>query len=302
MIVRTNRRGYLMVAAVLLLSLLAQPALAGDKLYMWQVKSETATISLVGSIHVGQEDFFPLADPYEEAFAAAPVLAVEVDMTDPEVLQKTAVLMMQKGMLPGEETLQTRLGPELYARLEAYAKERDMSLAMYQKFKPGIVALVLSMEEYKRQGLDPELGLDKHFLDAAKAAGKEVRALETAEDQLELFLSIDDTLDDILIAELLDQMDDLAAMTQEMIGYWRTGDADGIDSLLKSQMGESPEIEAFYTKLLDDRNVGMTESIATWLTEDADVFVVVGAGHFAGKASIIALLEAKGFKVQQVMR
>jgi uncharacterized protein YbaP (TraB family) len=293
-------RRTVLVVTVLLLVAFAQSALAGDKLYMWQVKSETANITLVGSIHVGQPDFFPLADPYEEAFTAADVLAVEVDMTDPAVIQQSAMLMMQKGMLPGAETLQTRLEPELYARLEAYAKEKGVPLAMYMKLKPGIVAVVLSMEEYKAQGFDPELGIDKHFLDAAKAADKEVRALETVEDQLDIFFGIDDTLDDILIKETLDQMSDVGAIIDEMIGYWKSGDADGMGTFMESQMGEGPEMEALYRKLLDDRNVGMTATITEWLGQDQDVFVVVGAAHFSGPQGIVSLLEAEGWEVSQV--
>ena len=294
------RRSLLLL--VVLCAVLVQPALAGDKLFMWQVKSETATVTLVGSIHVGQPDFFPLADAYEKAFTAAPVLAVEVDMTDPAVLQQSAMIMMQKGMLPGAETLQTRLEPELYARLDAYAKEKGIPLAMYNKFKPGIVAVVLSMEEYKAKGFDPELGIDKHFLDAAKAADKEVRSLETVEDQLDIFLGIDDSLDDILINETLDQMTDVGSIINEMVGYWKSGDADGLGEFMESQMGEGPEMEALYRTLLDDRNVGMAATINEWLGQDQDVFVVVGAGHFGGKKGIDALLEAEGWRVEQVSR
>ena len=171
---------------------------------------------------------------------------------------------------------------------------------MYMKLKPGFVAVVLSMEEYKAQGFDPELGIDKHFLDAAKAADKEVRALETVADQLDIFLGIDDTLDDILITETLDQMNDVGAIIDEMVGYWKSGDADGMGTFMESQMGEGPEMEALYRKLLDDRNVGMTATITEWLGQDQDVFVVVGAAHFSGKQGIVSLLEAQGWEVSQV--
>ncbi len=302
MLMRNMRLWVSSVLTALLLVLVTQAGLADDKLYMWQATSETATITLVGSVHVGRAEFFPLADPIEEAFASAPVLAVEVDMTDPAVLQASGVLMMQKGMLPDRQTLQSRLAPEVYEKLVAYAEEIGMSLGMYERFKPGIVAVVLTMAGYKRQGYDPELGIDKHFLDAAKAAGKEVRSLETVEDQLDIFLSIDDNLDDLMITELLDQMDDLEEVMNEMIGYWQTGDADGMDRFLQSQMGESPEMEALYRKLLDDRNVGMVETINTWLEGDTDVFVAVGAGHFSGQQGIVSLLKASGREVVQISR
>ena len=157
---RLTRRSLFALLAVAYLAA-ACSAIADEKpLFMWQVESETATVSLVGSIHVGKPDFFPLAEPFEKAFAAAPVLAVEVDMTDPVNLQKSAVLVMQKGVLPGDTTLEDRLSPELWQRMKKYAAERNMNLAMYSKFTPGIVAMIMVLEEYKKVGFDPELGIE----------------------------------------------------------------------------------------------------------------------------------------------
>jgi uncharacterized protein YbaP (TraB family) len=297
---RLSRRFLLgLVIAAVLVTAAGQAAAGAQPLYMWQVKSETATVSLVGSIHVGKPDFFPLPEPFETAFAAASVLAVEVDMGDPVNLQKTAALMLQKGMLPGETTLEDCLSPELWQRMEEYAAERQMNLAMYSKLKPGLVAMIMVLEEYKKQGFDPELGIDMHFLEAAREQGKEIRELETIEAQLDLFFSIDDKLDDILIAEFLDQMDDIVALTEEMVRLWKSGDVDGLDKFLQDQMGEDPAMADFYRTLLVDRNVKMAEKIDEWLKADTDIYVVVGAGHFSGKMGILRLLEDKGYKVQQ---
>lgn len=292
----------LAVVAVALVTAGCSSLNKGNPLFMWQVKSDTATVTLVGSIHVGQPDFFPLAEPFETAFAASPVLAVEVDMTDPEVLQKTGVLMMQKGMLPAGTTLADHLSPELWQRMQDFAAERDINLAMYQMMKPGIVAMVLVMQEYQKQGFDPELGIDKHFLDAAKEQGKEIRSLETIEQQLDLFFEIDDQLDDVLVAEFLDQMEEIGPMIERMVYLWNSGDVDGLDKFLQEQVGEDPAMKDFYYKLLDDRNVVMADKIDAMLQGDTDIFVVVGAGHFAGDMGIVNLLGEKGYKVEQVRR
>jgi uncharacterized protein len=297
-----NERGRRMSApALILLSILVlavAPAAAGP-LFMWEIQSETATVTLVGSIHVGKPDFFPLETPFEEAFAGADALAVEVDMGDPAAVQKAGMLIMSQGMLPGETTLKDRLSPELMARLKAFAAERDVPLAMYQKFKPGIVAMILVVEEYRRQGFDPELGIDKHFLDQARESSKPIRELETVEAQLDLFLEIDDSLDDVLFGEFLDQMKDLAAEAAKMVAFWKNGDAEGLDRYLVEQMGDDPSMIEFYRKLLDDRNVKMAETIDTWLHEDQDIYVVVGAGHFAGERGILELLADKGWTITQ---
>lgn len=289
----------LLVGAVILAAASAAAEVATRPLYQWQVESDSATITLVGSIHVGKPDFFPLAPPFGEAFEAADALAVEVDMSSPENAQKAMSLMTTDGMLPEGQTLKDRLEPELYARLEKLAEEKGEPLAMYARFKPGIVVMILVMNEYQRQGFDPQLGIDLHFLAKAREADKPIRELETLEAQMDLFLEIDDKLDDVLIAETLDQLDELTEQTAELIELWRSGDVEGLDELMQEQVGDDPDLVAFYRKLLDDRNVGMADTIDRWLHEDQDVFVVVGAGHFGGKRGILNLLEEKGWDVTQ---
>ena len=292
-------RRFPVLFAVLLLVSAALPSFAGQPLFLWTVKGPHATVAMTGSIHVGQPDFFPLAAPLEQAFKDADALAVEVDVEDPANQQAAAAIMVQKGMLPGDETLESRLGKETWARLQAYADTAGVPLALYGKVKPGLVAMVLVMNEYQRQGYDPTLGIDKHFLDEARADGKPVRQLESIESQMELFLQVDDKLDDLLMDEMLDQMGDLKQETDRMIALWRGGDADGLERYMADQMGDDPEMQGFYRKLLDDRNVAMADSLDAWLHGDQDVFVVVGAGHFGGEHGLVKLLQDKGWDVKQ---
>ncbi len=293
-------RRFVVTAVLGLLLVGAGAAVAKEPLFLWRVAGEHATLHLTGSIHVGKPEFFPLDPALEQAFADADALAVEVDIEDPANQQAAAMIMMQKAMLPGDETLQTRLGDEVWQRLEAYAKESGVALGMYSKFKPGIVAMVLVMNEYQRQGFDPALGIDKHFLDQARAAPKPIRQLESIEAQFELFLQVNDQLDDVLMDEMLDQMDELPAMTARMVTLWQAGDAEGMDRFMAEQIGDEPEMIAFYRTLLDDRNLAMADSVDAWLKGDQDVFVVVGAGHFGGELGLLQLLEGKGWEVEQV--
>ena len=77
-----------------------------------------------------------------------------------------------------------------------------------------------------------------------------------------LFLAIDDELDDILIAETLDQMDDFLKVTEEMITYWQAGDAKAMNDLMQENLGDDEAMEEFYRSLLDDRNVALVVRVA----------------------------------------
>lgn len=288
------------LALMVLVVAVASPAVAGDNLFLWKIEGEHATVHLTGSIHVGRSEFYPLPEAIGSAFVGADVLAVEVDISDPEVMQKAAQITMTKGMLPGEATLESSLDPELYARLVAYAAERDINLAMYGKFRPSIVAMALIMEEYERQGFQASLGIDTYFLDAAGKLGKEIRQLESIEVQMALFLDMSDRLDDLLLAEVMDQSEELMELTEKMVVAWQAGDAAALDALLQDQMGDDPEMEEFYRKLLDNRNVAIVDIIDFWLQGKEDIFVVVGAGHFGGEMGMLNLLAKRGWTVTQI--
>ncbi len=104
------RRFSVLTVVLLLVLAAAPPASAGQPLFLWTVEGPHATIAMTGSIHVGKPDFFPLAAPLEQAFRDADALAVEVDVEDPANQQAAAAIIFQKGMLPGDETLESRLG------------------------------------------------------------------------------------------------------------------------------------------------------------------------------------------------
>jgi uncharacterized protein YbaP (TraB family) len=277
---------------------LAPPAGAAP-LFMWEAAGPRATVTMIGSIHVGQRDFFPLPEPYEKAFATAGALAVEVDMTSPANQARVAALLAERGSLPDSMTLRDRLTPAAWEKLAAAAREYDLPQAAIERSQPGLVAMMLVMQAYARQGFDPELGIDKHFLDAARAQGKPVRELESVDRQLELVLDVDDTLDDILVAQLLDELDDLAGLTGRMVEAWQQGDAVALDEMLQEQSGDDPRLVAWNRRLLDDRNVAMADSLDAWLRGDVDVCVVVGAAHFAGERGLVRLLGDRGWTVTQ---
>lgn len=287
-----------LVPALAALALLAPPA-RGAPLFLWEAAGPAAKVTMVGSIHVGRDDFFPLPEPFEAAFAAAPVLAVELDPTSPANQAAVGRLLRERGTLPDSLTLRDRLTPANWAGLQAVTRDLGVPLPALERMQPGLVAMMIVMQAYAQQGFDPGLGIDKHFLDAAREGGKSVREIEKVEAQMALFLDVDDELDDILMEQMLAEIDGLGSLTARMVEAWRSGDVAAVDSLMQDQAGDDPRMAAYYRRLLDDRNVTMVDSLDAWLRGDRDVFVVVGAGHFAGQQGLPELLRRRGWAVTQ---
>src|SRR3546814_4564788 len=100
------------------------------------------------------------------------------------------VLMMQAALRTGGTGLDSELPPDTAARLRDWQAANAAALQAsgltperMQMFEPWFVGLMISMTEMTKQGLDPELGLDQHFIDAAGIAGKRTGGFETAADR-----------------------------------------------------------------------------------------------------------------------
>src|SRR5690349_25141984 len=78
---------------------------------MWKSTSPSTTVYLVGSIHVGDSSMYPLPREVESAFAAARVLAVEINIKSAD--QAKMICLTQKyGMYANDHSLTKHLSKE----------------------------------------------------------------------------------------------------------------------------------------------------------------------------------------------
>lgn len=279
----------------------AAPVECGEDaaLFFWTARCDTATVHLLGSVHVGSEDFYPLDPVIEAAYEDSDVLAAELDLSDPKVALEAGYLLMEKATLPAGETLRDRVADETWDELKAYLAARQLSEATYDRMRPGAVAMFLAVQEVQRLGFDPRLGVDMHFLERARQDGRRIEALETPAEQIDALLADDVLTDELLLRESLAQMDTLATMLDEMLKAWRCGDADAIDRLVTEQMLDDPRLVAFHDRILVQRNRRMVERIRARLQPGEVWFVVVGAAHLVGEAGLPDLMREQGFAVDQ---
>jgi uncharacterized protein YbaP (TraB family) len=273
-------------------------ATASQPLFMWTVRSPEATVHLLGSVHVGTPDFYPFDPVIEAAFAGSDGLAVELDVTDPETTRRSAQLFLQRALCPAEESLADHLDPQTYRALTDYAQAHQVPMAVVGRMRPAAAAMFLALEEMRRLGYDPELGVDVHFLRRA-GPDRQVRALETVEQQIEAIFGGDDQVAELLLTEFLTQTAALDSVMTEMMNAWRSGDAARMDELITRQMLDDPRLRAFHDRILRQRNKRMFAAIEDFLDGDQTWFVIVGAAHLVGSDGLVAWLSAAGYFVSQ---
>ena len=273
-------------------------AASEDKALFWRVDSDQATVYLLGSIHFADDSFYPLRKEIEQAFDVSDALVVEVDINSTESMQRFQYLMQTEGYYSGNEMLKDYLSEKTYQQLQAYLKEAGIPESLIEKQKPGIVVLTLASIQAQQSGLKAEQGIDLHFLNKIKN-NKKILALETMDEQLRIFLDVEDA--DLLLQDSFYSLEMLKEEVQVLVNAWKQGDEKAMHKLLfEDILNENAAIISLYDSLYFQRNIKMTRSIKQYLKQKGKYFVVVGAGHLLGEKGIVRLLQNAGYRVNRL--
>jgi hypothetical protein len=262
---------------------------------LWKVEGKQATVYLLGSVHALQEKDYPLPPVIENAFTNAQIVAFETDIGELEN-PATAMKMMNKSQLPEGQTLENVLSPEIYKAFTKHVEDAGVPAMMVEKMKPAMAAMTLEIFALLKAGLNPELGVDKHFYPLAQSAGKEIIPLETVDFQVELITGLSKEEGELLMKSTLKEVDSVQKDLGELVKAWREGDADKLQKLMNDAMADSP---AIYKRLLTDRNHNWIPKIEALARGEKNTIIIVGAGHLVGKEGVVELLRKDGLKVTQ---
>lgn len=264
-----------------------------SKNFLWEVKSKTSKVYILGSIHVGKKSSFPLNINIENAFNETKNLAVEVDIdsVDPMSLMKYMVYS-------DSNSLASSLVPEVYLKLIKLFDEVGLPEIVYSKLKPWAAIMMAQQLSMKSEGLSAENGIDKYFMDKARGK-KNIISLETAEYQMSILEEFDKVSNEFVEYSLKD-MKDGNEQVEKMYDAWKVGDDEAIEQIILNEENEFPGYKSIMEKLLYKRNENMTTKIKEWLKGNQNYFVVVGAGHLVGNRGIINLLKQnKVYEIEQ---
>ena len=262
---------------------------------LWEVKGKSNTVYLLGSMHMMKENMYPLAPEIEAAYKRSSLVVFETDM---KVLESPAFAMklMEKATYPEGASLKASLSPAMYSLLVSNLQSSLVSVEMLNRFKPWMAAMTIMVVELQKQGFDVQSGLDKHFFSRATEDKKDFDQFETPDFQMGLFTELTDKESEEFLGQTLRDLNVWKKQFDQLAQAWSTGDTKTLDKLILDSVREFP---LMHKKLLLDRNQAWISKLEKFLQGDKDVLVVVGAGHMIGKNSVVDLLAAKGYKVEQ---
>ena len=268
------------------------------KFFLWQIQSNTNINYILGSIHFLKKEMYPINEKIENAFEESDVLVVEANLSNDKIAEAT-LLIMQRGMYAGDETLKKNISERTYILAEKKLKEYGIDISNFKKFKPWLLAMTITSFELMKLGLDPNFGIDKYFLDKAFNR-KEILELEGAEFQVNLLDSFSAEQQDKFLFYTLNETSKSKKQVEEMVKAWSEGNAFDMEKILYENIQKFPGLKYIYKKLIDDRNKKMADKIVSFLKRGKKFFIVVGAGHLVGKNGIIQLLRNRGVNLTQL--
>lgn len=151
------------------------------------------------------------------------------------------------------------------------------------------------------RGMQVDNGADMVLRRVAEAEGKPVEGLETLDSQLSMFNRLPPAAPTAAAgpetADAAPAMSSLSKSMAEMQSAWKRGDQSIFVRILGQLERGSP---ATYRMMFTERNARWADWIRARLQTPGTVFVAVGAGHLAGKDSLLVRLAEEGIPSERL--
>ncbi len=266
--------------------------------FVYEVRKGNQSALLLGTIHVGRPEFYPLPAATLGRIERADAIVLEADVTD----TGRAIAATQKYAVyaAGEPGLDTRLPPALKARIEAIAERNQLETTPLWRMKPWMLGNVLALFEAAQAGYMPALSVEAYLTRIAKQNGKPVLELESIEQQFELFERAPFATQVAFLEDAVKAVETNGARREinRIAQAWETGDAAALDRLM-AEMRAQTSVGARFTvdTILLGRHPAMVRRIEALMAEGRNNLIAVGSLHLAGPDGLVAMLRARGYTV-----
>lgn len=292
------------IFAVRLIQDTFEQANAGAKGVAWIVEDEDTKVYMLGSIHVGTPDMYPMHKKLTKAFDESDGLFVEANLLDPTGMD----YYIEKAMFNDGRTIKDVVSEETYAKLQKVAAQLEMPIEELEIQKPWLLsnnfssmmmdgAFGLTAEEMAMHGVDMQ------FLLTAYLQQKPIYELEGINAQVDMFEALSpEAQEESLVAALdgilepTEQSEEDVQLMADWFTNWVKGDVEKFAESLTEMEGDTSE---FNQMLFGKRDAEMAAKLVDVLEEQKGTFfVVVGAGHFLVDKNIRYHLEQSGYEVK----
>ena len=261
------------------------------KQFIWRVANTPAPFYLVGSMHALHEEDYP-ADlaQFNRVIDQSQKFIFERDPTanDPLTLWRR---LSAQGTFPHGMTLQQKVSPSTFALLKRIAR---VPQSVYETQKPWAVA-AFNLKALGMEAVRSEWSMD-HYIYSKIRHRAEFGGLESSEEFVRTFSEMSDRESESFLLQSIEYGQRSPELLNQTIAAWQAGDTDRMYRLYAPRKN-GPD---GYWRWIEKRNLLWIPRIESATRSGKPTMVIVGALHVCGPRGLIAELEKRGYKLEQL--
>jgi uncharacterized protein YbaP (TraB family) len=276
--------------SALIVSSAAGAETSSGKHCLWRITNAPAPFYLLGSVHALRPSDYHQTPVIEQAITQSQQFFFEIDPKEHETFGKKLV---EAAKYPQGVQILGKINPKTYAYLR---KITVNGMGTWQHLHPWAIAVLLLHHPGYEQ-VSTQYGIDNYVARRARYFSKPAYGLETVDEHIHVLSDMHEIEGEVLLLQSLVHADEGPKRFHEEVTAWKTGDSERLYAIELPRIKEAPTV---WWRLLDRRNANWIPKIEAAIKSGKPTMVVAGAMHFCGPRSVIGLLKARGYKVEQL--
>jgi len=258
--------------------------------FLWRVVNAPASFYLVGSMHALREfDYSALAE-FDKAINESTKFIFERDPTANDQTLLWRKLLPQTSY-PRGVTIQQRVNLTTFALLKRIS---HIPLSAYETQKPWAIA-VFNLKAQGMETVSSRLSVDHYVYERARHRA-EMGGLETIDEFARSLYEMNDRESESYLLQAIEYGQRSPELLNETIGAWKSGSTERIYQLY-SPRRNGP---GGYWRWIEKRSSLWAPRIEDAIKLGKPTMVIVGALHLCGPRGVIAQLQKRGYKLEQL--
>jgi len=262
----------------------------GGKHCLWRVTNAKAPFYLLGTMHYLPLSNWKFPPVTENAIRESHQFWFEIDPNRSDLFVKKLSAVAK---YPPGTKVRDKIDPKTYATLVRITQSGNAR--MWENLKPWAIAMLMFDPRYGRFAY--KYGADNHVLEEAKWRRCQVGGIETMDEHIRVFSGMTDSEGEMYLLQAIVYSNEDAKNVQTLLAAWQNGDCETLYSEFLPRMKEAPSV---WWRLIDHRNAMWIPRIETEIRTGTPTMIVAGALHFCGPHGVIALLQKRGYKIEQL--
>jgi len=264
---------------------------------LWKVRNGASTVYVLGSLHIVPPEFQWRTPEIDAAVRATDIFVFEVPV-DQQAIKHQKDFIVHNGLLPSGTSLRAVLTPVEFRTYSRILHDAGLKPEQFERYRPWLAAVIVGLAYVHGRDIATLSGVDDVIIDYAQSQRKELRYLETIEQQMQLLMVGDDLAQVKSLKRMIVALPNSRSHAVDLLESWASGDTRRFDAMIDADFNGHAEARDW---LISRRNRVWLDPIKSLLDSGGKTaMITVGAAHLGGPEGLIALLCGAGYGVQRV--